>query len=147
MNHRTVTIVIITKARTNAGIANSDSEVKELATLAANDKVDSEVVLLTDEEQDEDVTSEEPVLSRDEESIGRRKSVIKLLLIRAPWYIIGLLILVIAIVLSQYDIHLPYQHTTTSCTDVLNDTIDNELNFTNFTNTLAACDSTIIRIP
>ena len=115
--------------------------------MATNDGGDSEeVILLTDNEQDEDMTRDKPVPCRDEESIGRRKSPIKLLLIRAPWYIIGLLILAIAVVLSQYDIHLPYQHTATTCTGVLNDTIDDELNFTNFTNSLATQDSIIIRI-
>ena len=46
---------------------------------------------------------------------------IKLLLIRTPWFIIGLVVLVAGVVLSQYRIHLPYE---AEC--------DNE-NFTNST--------------
>ena len=34
---------------------------------------------------------------------------IKLLLIRTPWFIIGLVVLVAGVVLSQYRIHLPYE--------------------------------------
>ena len=50
--------------------------------------------------------------------------VIKLLLIRSPWYIIGLVLLVTGVVLSQYRIHLPYE---AECDDIYND------NFTNST--------------
>ena len=50
--------------------------------------------------------------------------VIKLLLIRTPWYIIGLVVIVTGVVLSQYRIHLPYE---AECDDIYND------NFTNST--------------
>ena len=97
-----------------------------------DDQGDSEeVVLLTDEDHDEDVTG--GVLEdcgMEERSSNRRKSAIKLLLIRTPWFIIGLLILVMAVVLSQYHVHLPYQQTAANCDGVFNDTID-EMNFTN----------------
>lgn len=88
-----------------------------------------EVVLLTDEDHDEDVTSGVLEDCNMEEG-NRRKSAIRLLLIRVPWFIIGLLILVMAVVLSQYHVHLPYQHTAASCDDVFNETID-DMNFTN----------------
>ena len=55
-----------------------------------------------------------------------RTSPIKLLLIRTPWYIIGLVVLVTGVVLSQYHIHLPYE---AECDDTYND------NFTNSTTT------------
>ena len=55
-----------------------------------------------------------------------RTSPIKLLLIRTPWYIIGLVVLVTGVVLSQYHIHLPYK---AECDDTYND------NFTNSTTT------------
>ena len=38
-----------------------------------------------------------------------RASPTKLLLMRTPWYIIGLLVLVTGVALSQYHIHLPYK--------------------------------------
>ena len=102
---------------------------------------DDELVLLTDEdcdeseEQDDNVKLEES--SKDEVINVREKSAIKLLLTRAPWFMIGLLILVAAVVLSQYRVHLPYEQPATNCTDVLNnDTTDyDEVNFTNTTNT------------
>ena len=53
-----------------------------------------------------------------------RTSPIKLLLMRTPWYIIGLVVLVTGVVLSQYHIHLPYE---AECDDTYND------NFTNST--------------
>ena len=48
--------------------------------------------------------------------------VIKLLLIRTPWYIIGLVVLVTGVVLSQYRIHLPYE---AECDDMHNDNLTN----------------------
>ena len=51
---------------------------------------------------------------------------IKPLLMRTPWYIIGLVVLVTGVVLSQYHIHLPYE---ADCDDTYND------NFTNSTTT------------
>ena len=61
-----------------------------------------------------------------DESVTSRTSspVIKLLLIRSPWYIIGLVLLVTGVVLSQYRIHLPYE---AECDVIYND------NFTNST--------------
>ena len=120
--------------------ASFESEVRELDNIPTDDQ--EEIVLLTDEDhEDKDgdsVTSGElQECSRDEESNGRRKTSIKLLLIRTPWFIIGLVILVMAVVLSQYRVHLPYQQTAAICSD--NDTIDNDdMNFTN---------SSIIGIP
>ena len=45
----------------------------------------------------------------DEEDNEQITSPIKLLLIRTPWYIIGLVILITGVDLSQYTIHVPYQ--------------------------------------
>ena len=49
---------------------------------------------------------------------------IKLLLVRTPWYLIGIVVLVVGLVLSQYRIHLPYE---AECDDLHDD------NFTNST--------------
>ena len=54
----------------------------------------------------------------DNKSDSTRTSPIKLLLIRTPWYIIGLVVLVTGVVLSQYHIHLPYE---AECDDIYND--------------------------
>ena len=62
-----------------------------------------------------------------------RTSPIKLLLIRTPWYIIGLVVLVTGVVLSQYHIHLPYE---AECDDTYND------NFTNSTTPATATNYT-----
>ena len=62
-----------------------------------------------------------------------RTSPIKLLLIRTPWYIIGLVVLVTGVVLSQYHIHLPYE---AECDDTYND------NFTNSTTPATATNCT-----
>lgn len=107
---------------------------------------------LTDEDQDDseqennsDVKSEQENSSdmelepnKDEDgSTNRKKSPIKLLLGRCPWFIIGLLILVTGVVLGQYHIHLPYHPATAAnCSvDVYNDNNTNvdEMNFTNST--------------
>ena len=61
----------------------------------------------------------------------KKTSPIKLLLIRTPWYIIGLVVLVTGIVLSQYTIHVPYQ---AQCDDQLhNITNSTSTNNTNIT--------------
>ena len=54
-------------------------------------------------------------------------SPIKLLLIRTPWYIIGLVILITGVVLSQYTIHVPYQ---AQCDDVHSNNLTNNTNLT-----------------
>ena len=54
-------------------------------------------------------------------------SPIKLLLIRTPWYIIGLVILITGVVLSQYTIHVPYQ---AQCDDSNNLTNNTNVNLT-----------------
>ena len=71
---------------------------------------------MNDKEQDEASGSEEDI---DNIRVTSRTSshVIKLLLIRTPWYIIGLVLLVTGVVLSQYRIHLPYE---TQCDDMYN---------------------------
>ena len=74
-------------------------------------------------------STEEPQFineDNDNENDTIRTSPIKLLLIRTPWYIIGLVVLVTGVVLSQYHIHLPYE---AECDDTYND------NFTNSTTT------------
>ena len=61
----------------------------------------------------EDDVEMRPLVSEEEEDsmsdVEDKTSPIKLLLIRTPWYIIGLVVLVTGIVLSQYTIHVPYQ--------------------------------------
>lgn len=72
--------------------------------------------LMNDKEQDEASGSDEDI---DNIRVTSRTSsrVIKLLLIRTPWYIIGLVLLVTGVVLSQYRIHLPYE---AQCDDMYN---------------------------
>ena len=72
--------------------------------------------LINGKEQDEASGSDEDI---DNKSVTNRISshVIKLLLIRTPWYIIGLVVLVTGVVLSQYRIHLPYE---AQCDDMYN---------------------------
>ena len=71
---------------------------------------------MNDKEQDEASGSDEDI---DNIRVTSRTSsrVIKLLLIRTPWYIIGLVLLVTGVVLSQYRIHLPYE---AQCDDMYN---------------------------
>lgn len=134
-------------------LAKDDSEETDLMTdlmtdqdddkeLTAEDQDDSkEIDLLTDQEDQDDqgVTGTRGKLEKCNRSdeAGRGKSSIKLLLIsRTPWFIIGLLILVTGIVLSQYRINLPYQPAAISCSDDLyNDTSMNDDNFTNSSTT------------
>ena len=67
--------------------------------------------------------------NQNETSDTIRAPPIKLLLIRTPWFIIGLVVLVAGVVLSQYRIHLPYE---AECDDVYSD------NFTNSTTVIYA---------
>ncbi|XP_065908684.1 multidrug and toxin extrusion protein 1-like [Dysidea avara] len=71
------------------------------------------------------VTEEENNTSDEEED--ETTSPIKLLLIRTPWYIIGLVILITGVVLSQYTIHVPYQ---AQCDDVHSNNLTNNTNLT-----------------
>jgi len=77
----------------------------------------------------EDDVEMRPLVSEEEEDsmsdVEDKTSPVKLLLIRTPWYIIGLVVLVTGIVLSQYTIHVPYQ---AQCDDQLH-------NITNSTST------------
>ena len=100
----------------NAGIASTKSTEKPKSTTLANDMLS----LISGEEKKTD--NEES----NNENKDIRPSPIKLLLIRTPWYIIGLVVLVTGVVLSQYHIHLPYE---AECDDTYND------NFTNSTTT------------
>ena len=50
-------------------------------------------------------------------TVTSKVSHIKLLLLRTPWYIIGLVVLVVGLALSQYRIHLPYE---AECDDLYN---------------------------
>ena len=90
--------------------AESESTRKD----AANDDDDAALVREeTSSSSDEDENKED----------GASKiSPIKLLLIRTPWYIIGLVVLVTGVVLSQYRIHLPYE---AQCDDMYNDNLTN----------------------
>ena len=92
----------------------SDSARKD----AANDEDD--VVLVKEETS----SSSEEDDSKDSDT--RTSSPIKLLLARTPWYIIGLVVLVTGVVLSQYRIHLPYE---AECDDMYFDS-DNVTNST-----------------
>ena len=102
----------------NAGVTSTENNNK----LKSTRLVDDVLSLLSDEEKK--IDNEE----NNNESIETscRPSPIKLLLIRTPWYIIGLVVLVTGVVLSQYHIHLPYK---AECDDTYND------NFTNSTTT------------
>ena len=102
------------QAMINAGITSTNSTEKLKSSTLANDMMS----LINGEEKNNEESSSE----------GRdiRPSPIKLLLIRTPWYIIGLVVLVTGVVLSQYHIHLPYE---AECDDTYND------NFTNSTTT------------
>ena len=71
------------------------------------------------------LVSEEENNTSDEED--ETTSPIKLLLIRTPWYIIGLVILITGVVLSQYTIHVPYQ---AQCDDVHSNNLTNNTNLT-----------------
>ena len=82
------------------------------------------MTLISSEELEE--TSSDSDEDDDNKRVAVRTSPIKLLLIRTPWYIIGLVVLVTGVVLSQYHIHLPYE---AECDDTYND------NFTNSTST------------
>ena len=85
--------------------------------------VDDQMEQLIDSEELEETSSGSDE-DDDNKSDTVRTSPIKLLLIRTPWYIIGLVVLVTGVVLSQYHIHLPYE---AECDDTYND------NFTNST--------------
>ena len=90
---------------------------------ATND--DDDVVLVREE------TSSSSDEDENKENDASKISPIKLLLIRTPWYIIGLVVLVTGLVLSQYRIHLPYE---AECDDVYDDNFTNSTTPTPVTN-------------
>jgi len=80
---------------------------------------------------EEDDIEIRPLVSEEENNVSdddeQTTSPIKLLLIRTPWYIIGLVILITGVVLSQYTIHVPYQ---AQCDDVYSNNLTNNTNTT-----------------
>ena len=80
---------------------------------------------------EEDDIEIRPLVSEEENNVSdddeQTTSPIKLLLIRTPWYIIGLVILITGVVLSQYTIHVPYQ---AQCDDSNNLTNNTNVNLT-----------------
>lgn len=123
--------------------SNFNGEFKDL--VLGEDQSDSEGdELLTDEDQDEvrrgDRTSGRLGEYYDEKDNSRRKSFSsKLLLCRAPWLLIGILILATGVILSQYHVHLPYQPSRSACgcnADVSHNTSIDQVNFTNSTNNM-----------
>ena len=89
-------------------------------------KNDTEMMILINSEELEENDSGSDTDDNNNLNETIRTSPVKLLLIRTPWYIIGLVVLVTGVVLSQYHIHLPYE---AECDDTYND------NFTNSTTT------------
>ena len=104
-------------------------DVLESGFARKNDTSDADYIELI-EREDSNFSSNE---DNDNKSDTIRTSPIKLLLIRTPWYIIGLVVLVTGVVLSQYHIHLPYK---AECDDTYND------NFTNSTTPAIATNYT-----
>ena len=98
----------------------SDNEDIEMTTLIKREELNE-----TSSASDED---------DDSETGTSKRSPIKLLLMRTPWYIIGLVVLVTGVVLSQYTIHLPYE---ADCDDVYTD------NYTNSTAPPSVTDGSI----
>ena len=82
---------------------------------------DIEMMTLISSEELEETTSGSDE-DDDNETGTSKRSPIKLLLMRTPWYIIGLVVLVTGVVLSQYTIHLPYE---ADCDDVYSDNYTN----------------------
>ena len=85
-----------------------------------------------DDDDDNDIemrpfVSEEESNKSDTEDNEQTTSPIKLLLIRTPWYIIGLAILITGVVLSQYTIHVPYQ---AQCDDAESNNLTDNTNAT-----------------
>jgi len=78
--------------------------------------------LIDSEELEETGSSSDEDDDNVNESDTRIVSPIKLLLIRTPWFIIGLVVLITGVVLSQYRIHLPYE---AECDDDINSDITN----------------------
>ena len=75
------------------------------------------------DEDDAVLIREESNSSNDKDNNDNGRAIpIKLLLMRTPWYIIGLVVLVTGVVLSQYTIHLPYE---ADCDDVYSDNYTN----------------------
>jgi len=78
---------------------------------------------------EEDDIETRPLVSEEENNTSdnyeQTTSPIKLLLIRTPWYIIGLVLLITGVVLSQYTIHVPYQD---QCDDVYSNNVTNNTN-------------------
>ena len=92
---------------------------------------DTELNDNNDDDGDDDIEMR-PLVSEEENNTSNEDdeqttSPIKLLLIRTPWYIIGLVILITGVVLSQYTIHVPYQ---AQCDDVYSNNLTNSTNTT-----------------
>ena len=76
------------------------------------------MTLISSEELEETSSGSDEEEDTNKSVTSRASShVIRLLLIRTPWYIIGLVVLVTGVVLSQYRIHLPYE---AQCDDMYN---------------------------
>jgi len=82
----------------NGDVTIDDSDV-EMAALISSDELEDTDGSSSDEDDD----------AKNETYRTSWPAVIKLLLLRTPWYIIGLVVLVVGLVLSQYRIHLPYE--------------------------------------
>ena len=67
------------------------------------------MIILINSKDQEEATSGSDDDNNNKESDASKTSFIKLLLLKTPWYIIGLVVLVVGLVLSQYRIHLPYE--------------------------------------
>ena len=101
-----------------------------LTETIAMDNLKSESSRSVDED-DAVLIREESNSSNDKDNDNGRAIPIKLLLMRTPWYIIGLVVLVTGVVLSQYTIHLPYE---ADCDDVYSDNDTNSTaTYTNYT--------------
>ena len=87
----------------------------------------SDTELNDDDDETRPLVSQEANSTNDEEDDEQTTSPIKLLLIRTPWYIIGLVILVTGVFLSQHIIHVPYQ---AQCDDADSNNLTNNTNAT-----------------
>ena len=77
--------------------------------------------LMIGEDQDGSTSRKQEESDSGKERTTKRKRPMKLLLIRIPWFVVGFLILVTGLVLSQYSIDLPYQPVE-ECDEAFNDT-------------------------
>ena len=97
-----------------------DDEMEEDGSTTSDNEDDIETRPLVSEEEEDNMSDVED-----------KTSPIKLLLIRTPWYIIGLVVLVTGIFLSRYTIHVPYQaHCDDQLHNITNSTSTNNTNIT-----------------